>query len=137
MSGLNDNPLIQQLLKFGLPPEDFAVFGSGPMMARGIKESHDLDIIARGAAWSLAQALGQQKKGGYGGNKIVLADGLIEIFDSWGPDEWDTDWLIDTAEVIEGIRFVTLQNVLKWKKLMGRPKDIEHIGLIETYLAAR
>jgi len=137
MPGLKNHPLIQQLLALGLPPDDFAVFGSGPMMAHGIKESRDLDIIARGAAWSLAQALGQQKKGGYGGNKIGLADGLIEIFDSWGPGAWDADELIDTAEVIEGIRFVALQNVLKWKKLMGRPKDAEHIGLIETYLAGR
>ncbi len=134
MTELQDQPLIKKLLVLNLPPDDFAVFGSGPMMAHGLKEAHDLDIIARGTAWSLAQALGQQKKGTYGGDKVELAGGQIEVFNAWGPGEWDPDELIDTAEVIAGIRFVTLENVLKWKKMMNRPKDAEHIRLIEAYL---
>jgi len=135
MSGLKDHPLIEKLLALGLPAADFAVFGSGPMMAHGLKEAHDLDIIARGAAWSAVQGLGPRTKGAYGGHKIELADGAIEVFDSWGPGAWDADELIDTAEVIAGIRFVTLENVLKWKTMMKRPKDAGHIRLIEAYLA--
>lgn len=137
MSGLKDQPLIGRLLALGLPPGDFAVFGSGPMMARGLTTSHDLDVIARGAAWERAAALGLGQKGIYGGDKIELAEGLIEVFDAWGPGEWDTDELIDTADVIGGVRYVTLENVLRWKRLMNRPKDAGHIRLIEAYLAAR
>jgi len=135
MFDLKDNQLIVKLSALGLPPDDFAVFGSGPMMAHGLlSEAHDLDIAARGRAWDMARALGPVGKGTHGGNKVELAGGLIEIFDAWGPGGWDVDELIDTAEVIDGIRFVTLENVLKWKKMMNRPKDIEHIRLIEAYL---
>jgi hypothetical protein len=131
MPDLKDHPLIKQLLAIGLPPEDFVVFGSGPMLARGIKESRDLDVLARGAAWTKASAGGTSEAAG-GGRKAVIGD--IEIFNDWGPGEWHVDELIDGADVIEGIRFATLENVLKWKRLVGRPKDREHISLIEAYL---
>lgn len=134
MSKLIDHPLIKQLLALDLPPDDFVVFGSGPMMARGIKESHDLDILARGAAWEKAAANGTTEANN-GGRKTAIGD--LEIFNDWGPGEWDIDALIDGADVIDGIRFATLDNVLRWKKLVGRPKDQEHIRLIEAYLEAR
>lgn len=34
-----------------LPPKDYAIFGSGPLLQRGIRTlTNDLDIIARGDA---------------------------------------------------------------------------------------
>jgi hypothetical protein len=42
--------------------------------------------------------------------------------------------LVDTADIIEDIRFVKLEHVLNWKRMMGREKDLKDIGLIETYL---
>lgn len=137
MSDINNHPLIVALRKLGLPPDDFAVFGSGPMMAHGLKEASDLDIIARGLAWDLAWTLGDQQRAGDGGPKAVFADGKIEVFKTWTPGEWDVNELIDGAEVVDGLRFVTLENVLRWKRLTGRPKDAEHIKLIENYLAER
>lgn len=113
------------------------MFGSTPMAAKGIKElSHDLDVIARGAAWEKAGTLGKIEPTRFGEGEVVeLFDGEIEIFNQWLP--FNVDQLIDTAETIEGIKFVTLENVLRWKKQMNRPKDIEHIALIEKYLKER
>jgi predicted nucleotidyltransferase len=51
--------LLSLLKSLKLPTEDFAVFGSGPMYAHGIKElGHDLDLIARGVAWEKAKEHG-------------------------------------------------------------------------------
>jgi hypothetical protein len=132
---LKNNPLIAKLLKLELPSDDFAVFGSGPMMAHGLKESRDLDLIARGAAWEKALVLGELAKTPKGDDKVTIGD--IEIFSAWGPGQWDIDALIDGAEIIGGIRFVRLEEVLKWKRLMGRPKDAGHIALIEEHLASK
>ena len=42
----------------GLPAGDYAVFGSGPLLVRGIiARAGDLDVICRGAAWEAAQRL--------------------------------------------------------------------------------
>lgn len=129
------NSLIERLRSFDLPTEDFAIFGSGPMMAHGIKESHDLDIISRGAAWEKAQTLAEVKKSQSGGKVVELAGGLIELFPDWPDGEWDINRLIDEAEVIDGIRFVRLKEVLQWKRNRNAPKDPGHIKLIEEYLA--
>ena len=126
---LKSNPLISRLLELELPPDDFAVFGSGPLMARGWRESRDLDIVARGAAWEKAKNVGVESFTADGAVKYVV--GPIEIFDSWAPGQWDVNELINSAEVIDGVRFASLENVIKWKRLMGRPKDLEDIKLIE------
>ena len=131
-----NHPLIDDLLSLELPSQDYAVFGSGPMYAHGLIElGHDLDLIARGSAWEAASARSapQVTKSG-DGYVIEIPDSAIEIFDSWAPGDWDIEALIDEAEEIDGIRFVQLEQVLKWKKMMNRPKDAEHIRLIEEYL---
>jgi len=38
------------------------------------------------------------------------------------------------AEVIDGLSFVLLEEVLKWKKLNGREKDLRDVELIMEYL---
>lgn len=133
------NPLIQTLLSLELPTDDYAVFGSGTMFAYGIKDlGHDIDLIARGKAWEKALTLGNAETTKLGGHKVVtLFDGEVEIFNGWTSGEWDIDVLIDTADIIDGIRFVTLANVVKWKKEMGRDKDLEHIRMIEDYLSKK
>ena len=130
------NELINQLKSLDLPMEDFAVFASGPMYIHGIKElGHDLDIIARGNAWVKAIQLGSPENKHQGnGSVVALFNGNIEIFNSWTSEEWDINKLIDEAEIIDGIKWVKLEEVLKWKRQMNRPKDAEHIRLIEEYL---
>jgi len=76
MSRITSHPLIKKLLSLNLPSEDYAIFGSGPMFAHGIKDlSHDVDIIARGKALDKA-------------SKIKFFDSQIEVFDNWGPGDW-------------------------------------------------
>lgn len=131
-----NHPLIDSLLSLELPNHDYAVFGSGPMYAHGLIElGHDLDLIARNSAWEAAAAISEPHLTKSGdGNVIEIPNAEIEIFDSWAPGYWDIEKLIDEAEEIGGIRFVRLEQVLAWKKIMNRPKDIAHIALIENYL---
>lgn len=128
------HPLFETLRELSLPMEDFAVFGSGPMWARGIRESKDLDLIARGKAWEWAQANGVKKINPVSGLECrYFAEGSIEIYAGWYPGDWDIDVLINTADVIDGIRFVTLDRVVDWKQRMGREKDQKDLVLIEEY----
>ena len=132
---LEDNPLFAQLLSLDLPTDDYAVFGGGPLYAHGLKEElHDLDIIARGEALRRVRELGEVKEAKLGGEVVNLFGESLEFFDTWAPGQWDPDRLIDTADVIEGVRFVGLMHVLEWKKRMGRPKDLDDIARIEEHL---
>lgn len=136
MEQIKSNELMAQLKSLDLPTNDFAVFASGPMYIHGIKElGHDLDLIARGSAWEKALTLGSVENKHMGNGQVInLFDGAIEIFDSWTSADWDINKLIDEADLIDGIRWVRLEEVLKWKKQMNRPKDADHIRLIEEYL---
>ena len=131
--------ILDYLRSLELPAKDFAVFGSGPMYAYGLKDlDNDLDLIARGEAWERALRLGEVDGDAFHGlGKVELADGKIEItnywFDDLQPGVWDINELIDNAVMIDGIKYVSLEDVLKWKKLFGRPKDIAHAKLIEAY----
>jgi len=129
---LPDHELFRELLALGLPPEDFCVFGSGPLWIRGIREGHDLDVLARGAAWAKAKTLGEVRDGKIAGQTVRIGD--IELFDAWGPGAWDVDAVIDGADTVGGVRFASLDNVIDWKRRMGRPKDLADLEAIGRYL---
>ncbi len=131
-----DHPLFETLKKLDFPVGQYAIFGSGPMWARGIRESDDLDIIVRGEAWEQAKANGVVGVKEYSGLQYAyFADGKIEVYDGWYPGEWNVDELIETAEMIDGIPFVRLESVVEWKKIMGREKDKNDLSSIQEYLS--
>ena len=111
-----------------LPTADYAIFGSGPLAVRGlIEEVHDLDVVARGTAWEQAKGLGEVRIAPEGDPVVWLEEGSIEVFGGWLG--WDIDMLIDNAEIIDGLPFARLEDVLAFKLSLGRPKDTAHARL--------
>ncbi len=121
---------LDELKSLHLPPNDFAVFGSGPLAIRGWRDSQDIDIIVRRSLWN---KLSEKYKDKIKAEKEIQI-GNISIFRDWLPWFADNDALIDTADEFAGIRFVKLKNVVKWKQAMGREKDIKDIELINSHL---
>jgi len=121
------------LRSLNLPVGDYAVFGSGPLLARGIIErAGDLDVICRGAAWEAAQRLGPAVDQ-HGVPVVSLFGGQVTLGVRWAVGEVDVGHLIDTAEVIDGLPFVRLEHVVTYKRIADRPKDREHLRLLEEY----
>ena len=117
---------LKELKKLKLPADKFAVFGNGPLSVRGLKEAIDLHIIVKKDIWN---ALDRKfmARNNYGA--IIL--GGIEVVRDMLPWFDDLDELIDSADIIDGIRYVKLEHVLKWKKEMNKEKyrsDIKIIG---------
>jgi hypothetical protein len=119
---------IEELKKLNLPTDQFAIFGSGPLAIRKLRESYDLDIVVKSELWEELIKKYKPKKD----NLIKI--GSIEIYKDWLPWFSNVNKLIDDADVIDGLRFVKLKYVLKWKKVMNREKDRKDIKLIEEYL---
>jgi|SRR5215208_109013 hypothetical protein len=128
--------LLGKLRELDLPEGDYALFGSAPLVACGLlREVHDLDVVARGAAWDRARELGAVRTAPQGDPVVWLEGGALEIFGGWLG--WDIDALIDDAKIIDGLPFARLEDVLAFKRSYGRPKDIAHVHLIEDYLRQR
>ena len=127
--------IFDRLRPLSLPNDDYAVFGSAPLLVRGIiEEVDDLDILSRGAAWEHAQTLAPVVPlEPYGVDIVSIDDGLITIGTTWGIGDFDVDELIDTAEMIDGIPFVLLEHVESYKRTAGRPKDLEHLARLEAW----
>lgn len=128
----NFEKLLQEVRDFvekeNISYNDFAVFGSGPLAVRGLRESRDIDIIVRP---NIFEKLGKKYEIDSRG---YICHGNIEIAGDWEPWFKDINPLIDTADIINNIRYVKLQYVLEWKKAFNREKDKKDIALIEKYL---
>ena len=123
--------LFSHVRSLKLPAGDYAVFGSGPLIVRGVIEAtNDLDIICRGAAWERVQEIGEISSFDDANECVNLLDGRITFGVTWKYGEFDLDELIDTAEIIDDLPFVTLKHVTAYKEAADRPKDREHLALL-------
>lgn len=126
--------LMKKTAELGLPAGQYALFGSAPICFRDLRECNDIDIIVKSALFDkLKKAGGWEIKTKTDGTEYLLR-GNVEIFKNWAPGEWDIGQLIDGAEMIAGVPFVRLEDVLRWKKIMGREKDLADIDLIERII---
>ena len=129
--------LLGEVRALGLPAGNFVLFGSAPLLVRGIvPPTGDVDVLARGPAWEAARALGPTVRLPHHEVEVVrLLDGRIEIGTVWGIGDVDVDDLIDSAEVIDGLPFAGLAHVRAYKELAGRPKDRKHLRLLDAWEA--
>ena len=118
-----------------LPFGDYAIFGSGPLIARGIvPASNDLDIICRGSAWQTVQEIGDPEYlSEFDVTVVTICDGRLTFGTEWGIGNFDVDALIDNAEVIDGFPFVRLEQVASYKEIIKRPKDLQHLEALRAY----
>lgn len=121
--------LLKKFRELKPPLNQYAIFGAGPMTIRGIRKSKDLDVIVTDDLYK--KLLKRYKETKSGQIKI----GKIEIFSPQSALIDNPEELIDRAETIQGFKFIRLDDLIKWKKKLGRKKDLEDIELIKDYLA--
>lgn len=121
--------LLQNLEKLKLPNDKYAIYGSGSLAVRGIRATDDIDVIVTEDLYEeLKERFGEKGEG-----KISINDDEIEIFPTWNALIDEPEEVVDRAETIQGFKFVTLEDTMKWKRKMGRDKDKKDIELIKEY----
>jgi len=139
VTALSENKLISRLVKIvtelDLDCCDFVIFGSGPLLAHGLRQRiSDLDVVARGSVWQRVSEYGCPGTGSLNGAPMALFwGGRIQFSRGWISDDWDTDDLIDRAEVINGLRFARLTDILAYKQMLLRPKDLPDIAAVRYW----
>jgi hypothetical protein len=129
--------LFDLLRSLDLPRGDYAVFGSGPLIIRGIVEAtNDLDVISRGRAWEQALSRGNLVLLPDGDEIVSCFDGAVTVGRSWAYGDFDIDELINTADVIDGIPFVRLEHVVRYKEIAARQKDLTHLRVLAQHQRA-
>lgn len=129
----NNKKLFETFKSLNLPKGKYVIFGSGGSLIRNLKEGHDLDILVTPDIYKKYKLTeGWESKPCNG--VFYLSKNNMELWDSWGPGNWDVEELIGRAEYIDDIAFVPLEKIIEWKRISGRSKDHEHIKIIEDYL---
>ncbi len=128
--------IVDVVKKFGVDLDKCAVFGSGPICVRGLRDFKDVDLIVTKDVFEKFKTRGKEFTTNSGNEGLLFdVDGIeVEMFYEWAPGEWNATELINDADVMDGVRFVQLDKVLEWKKIMGREKDLADIEIINKYL---
>ena len=127
--------LFERLRALALPPDDYVIFGSGPLVVRGVIEAtNDLDILCRGTAWEAVCALAPPKYVPQWDVELVsLYDDRLTFGTTWAIGEVGVDEVIDSAETIDGLPFANLAYVVEYKKKSARPKDLAHLEALARF----
>lgn len=139
--GMNFKKYFESLKRLNLPVGQFVVAGSGALSVRGIRDSKDLDVIV---TESLLDRLIQGNR--IGANKFgvqnIELDGSIEILNP-SQSMFTNSTIIPVKDVFEkadefdGVKFINLEHLKKFKITLSREKDLRDVVLIDDYLRGK
>ena len=122
----------EKLKEINLPDGSFVIVGSGILGALGIRESRDIDLIVSEEVYAQLDADGWDHDI-WGDQQTVLKKDVFDLGKYWGSETLAD--LLKNAQYVDGLPYLSLDNVYKWKKSLGRKKDIIDLKLIEAYRA--
>lgn len=121
---------IEKLKSFNIEKEDFVIYGSAPMVLRGLKKKNDdLDILVKDNVW-------EKLKSEYPNN---INGDYIDI-DELSFTHTDKDFLGDIDEVmkktdiVDGFHILSLLQTKEWKEKVGSEKHLNDAKVIDEYL---
>ena len=130
--------IAEEVKKLNLPLGKYVVVGSAILQMKGIRNSGDIDLVVSQDLFRDLQKKGWKRKWFFCGmfQRRAITNGTMEAFSNrnyknyWGSAET----LIGKAEIIDGIPFWPLDELVKFKKELGREKDLKDIMSINEYL---
>jgi len=126
--------IIQRVKELNFPPGKYIVVGSGILEALGIRPANDIDIAVTPDLYQTLRATGEwSEEERYG--KIFLGKNGVDINPElpWPDYPTSTEEAIASALVIDGVSFMNLDELKRFKLALGREKDKADIALIEDY----
>ena len=133
---MNGPDLIKNVKALNLPLGQYIVVGGGILSVLGLRDSKDIDITVSGKVFeSLKEQEWEETDGPEGRKKLVSK--TVEVFQDFKCGDYrpETADLIANAQIIDGVPFLKLEELLKFKKILRREKDLKDISLIESYIA--
>lgn len=126
--------IIEKIKELNFPPDQYVVVGSGILEALGIRKAADIDMAVTPKLFETLLATGEwETEEKYG--KIFLKKDGFDISSKLSQPNYPTttEEAIESALVIEGIPFMNLEELKRFKLSRGREKDKADIALIEKY----
>ena len=130
--------IITEVKKLDLPLGQYVVIGSGIMAQLGLREANDVDIAVTANLYAKLRASHEwEEEERYG--KIFLKKDVVEINPrlDWESYSTTAEEAIASATIFDGVPFMNLNELLTFKRALGREKDLRDVVVLEEYLAGR
>ena len=130
--------IVAKLKALSLPRGSYIVFGSCPMALAGIRQANDIDLFVSPEVYEKLRAAGWQELHKSPNDHPLIHD-VFEAHDNWNFSSYNPtlEHLLESANMVDGIPFASLEEVRKWKVATARPKDLADIRLIDKYLTTQ
>jgi hypothetical protein len=130
--------IIEKVKKLGLPLGQYVVISSGTLDALGIRPANDIDLTVLPELHEMLRMSVEWKEENRYGKIFLIQEGIeINPDISWDAYPTSTEEVIRTALVIDGVPFMNLDELRKFKTALGREKDFTDIVLMDVYIAAK
>ena len=119
------------LKELNIPKEDFVIYGSAPMVLRGLKEkNNDLDVLVRDSLWDkLSVKYPNNVNGDYIDINGVSFTHTDKNFLG------DIDEVIKNSDIIDGYHILSILETKRWKETAGGERHLADVKKIDEYLA--
>jgi hypothetical protein len=124
-----DMSFADKINDLNLPKNSFVVVGSGILVALGIRESSDIDLIVSQEVYDLFDAAGWDHDNW--SDQVVLKKDVFEIGRDWYGQ--NVEQLLKHVQYVDGVPYLSLDEVYEWKKRLRRNKDLVDLKLIDSY----
>lgn len=137
-----NNAKFSSLRKYDLPVKQYAITGSGRLGMLNLRTIGNIDIIVASELWDTLAAE-YEVIDMKGVEKIVFPCGVVEAFKEGSfymePKDHSLPVAerIAKAELIDGLPFDSIENILYYKCKLAREKDVKDIQLIERWLKSQ
>lgn len=130
--------IYQKIKKLNLPKGKYVVGSGSALEGYGIRKSNDIDIVVTKDVYLNLKKKGWKETTLLNG-LMILVKGQCEITTclNYGKYQTSIQRLIKSANIIKGIPFINLEEIMKFKKEMNRDKDKKDIELIKGYLRSK
>lgn len=118
------------LKELNISKDDFVIYGSAPMVLRGLKEkNNDLDVLVRDSLWDkLCVKYPDNVNGDY-----IDINGVSFTRTSKG-FLGDIDEAICKSDVIDGYNILSILETKNWKEKVGGERHLADAKIIDEYL---
>lgn len=123
-----------RITALNLPLGQYVVVGGAAMTLRGIRETHDVDLVVTPWLFGRLRDSGWLQKPRPNGDP-ALRMGCFEAYLSVNtPSASPTiQQLIAAVELVDGVPVVDIATLMAWKREYGRDKDSRDVELLETF----
>lgn len=132
--------IFKEVAKLNFPAGEYLIVGSGIMAVKGIRPAYDLDILVTERLFETCKSSGCWEikpwtKVGMNGKEWLRKDKVELLLHLDSKEKGLTaKRLMEEAEIVQDIPFLSLKQLMGFKATYGRQKDFNDIELILNYL---